>query len=408
MPRKRLLRLVTVFFAGVVLLEGVITWQIREQIRDGQPDFTIFYTAGSILRQHAASDLYNLELQQAVQARFAPRLNRSQALPYNHPPFESILFAPLTYLSYPNAYLAWAVANLMLLSWIVIALRKHLAPMQGIPLAFWLLLALSFFPIFVALVQGQDSLLLLLLVALGYLALRAGRPLMAGFCLGLGLFRFHLVLPVILVLVLHRKAKVLAGFAAAALLAVFISVWLIGIHQTLAYPLWAWHLERAMGTNTPLIAAMPNLRGVLQIALRSETGKLSGVIAAAGGTLLLLWAAWRCNFNGSQRAFDLSFSLTLVTVVVTSYHVLPHDLSLLFLAILLVFCSESDIHWRWRDIALWSPVVMLCFGPGLMLLWFSGKRFSLLAPVLLLWVFGMAQAIRVGEPLGSLHVPPGV
>jgi Glycosyltransferase family 87 len=427
MTNTRWFRLAMIFLAAVVFMEAAIAWNLRAVIADGQPDFTIFYTAGTMLNQGSARALYDTELQRKVQGEFAPNLGeRRWALPFNHPAFEALLFQAFAVLPYRSAYLLWLAVNLMLLLLVLLLLRKHIILMQRAGYFFWLLTALAFFPLFVALLQGQDSILLLLWCVLAYVALQRDSLFLAGCCLALGLFRFHLVLPMVFIFLLHRKWKLVAGFASVAAGLALISAWVVGIRQALLYPSWLWKLEGSMGTSAPLLSAMANLRGMLYTVLHRDAGPLSRIVLAAIAVLLLLWTAKKCNFRGSLSDFDLSFSLVLVTTIVTSYHVLPHDLSLLLLAVLLVanYVSEHSL-WtgvppasagsvarsssrhrsdsprqqstsgagKWTRIALTAPLVMLCFGPGQMLMWFRGRHFSLLAPFLLLWMWGIGNAI---------------
>ena len=59
--------------------------------------FTIFYTAGKcIVPQGHGRQLYDLRTQFAIQREFASEVkHRENPLPFNHPPFEALLFAPL-------------------------------------------------------------------------------------------------------------------------------------------------------------------------------------------------------------------------------------------------------------------------------------------------------------------------
>ena len=59
---------------------------------------------------------------------------------------------------------------------------------------------------------------------------------MAGCCLGLGIFRFHLVLPLVLILLYRRRGKVLFGFVATAALLGLISVAIIGWEGDVVVP----------------------------------------------------------------------------------------------------------------------------------------------------------------------------
>ena len=167
----------------MIVLHGWMFFRLRREIATGYPDFTIFYTAGKCIIQGHGRQLYDLETQFAIQREFASEVKRREnPLPFNHPPFEGLLFAPLARLPYVAAYLVWAAFNL--------APSLH-GIFPGLPL----LAMFAFFPLVMALMQGQDSILLLFLYGLAFLALAAGRAFVAGLCLGLALFKFQLVLP---------------------------------------------------------------------------------------------------------------------------------------------------------------------------------------------------------------------
>ena len=85
-------------------------FSLRREIAAGYPDFTIFYTAGKAVNEGRGRQLYDLETQLALQRGFAPEVKRREnALPFNHPPFEALLFVPLASLPYVTAYLVWAI-----------------------------------------------------------------------------------------------------------------------------------------------------------------------------------------------------------------------------------------------------------------------------------------------------------
>ena len=196
-PDRSSLRPILVsFLAAMIVLHGWMVFSLRREIATGYPDFTIFYTAGKCILQGHGRQLYDLETQFAIQREFAAEVkHRENPLPFNHPPFEALLFAPLARLPYVAAYLVWAVFNLALILGLWILLRPRLPSLHAFLPALPLLAMFAFFPVVIALLQGQDSILLLFLYALAFSALATGRNFVAGVCLGLALFKFQLVLP---------------------------------------------------------------------------------------------------------------------------------------------------------------------------------------------------------------------
>lgn len=386
--------MLVMFFAGMFLLHAMVFWNLREKVCKGYPDFAIFYTAGTIVRRGLAGRLYDTHLQFQIQREFAAQVYiRQGALPYNHPPFEALLFAPLAALPYPSAYAVWDLLNLGLLCILPILLRPHVPLLQRHNATLWWLAMLAFFPVFAALLQGQDSIPLVLLFALAYIALRKNQEFVAGCWLGLGLFRFHLVLPLMLILLLHRKGKALAGFLLVALTLGLISVGVVGWHEALRYPAYVWQVENSTGGSTSLISAMPNLRGFVHMFLAWTPRVEVGVSFLSA--LLLLAASLRWDSSGSSRRSDLSFSLAVVATTILSYHVLAHDLCLLLLPLLLVSNQLEQLRWidAKRKLALLAPMAAIYLSPLLMLLWFRLGEFSLVAPILLLWFYGISREL---------------
>src|SRR5207247_2806967 len=109
------------------------------------------------------------------------------------------------YTSYAKAYWSWVVINLIILLAVPLLLFPYLPnlrPTFGINI---LLSFFSFFPIFIAVYHGQDSLILLLMFACAFISLKRGWPFWAGLLLGLGLFRFRLVVQFMFLLGLHKQ-----------------------------------------------------------------------------------------------------------------------------------------------------------------------------------------------------------
>src|SRR2546423_6016782 len=96
-PRLRFA--LTLFCLGTIMLHLAVFWPARHNALAGWPDFSIFYTAGLMLRRGQGQALYSDDLQRQTQKGFIPEvLARRGPLPYNHPPFEALLYVPLTHL----------------------------------------------------------------------------------------------------------------------------------------------------------------------------------------------------------------------------------------------------------------------------------------------------------------------
>lgn len=246
--------------------------------------------------------------------------------------------------------------------------------------------ALAYFPVGVSLVQGQDTLWLLLCFVLASGALRHEAEFVAGCWLGVGLFRPQFVLPLVLVLALEKRWRAVGGFAVVGAVLGGISVAIVGWTGMLGYPKFILDVDRsATGVTAPW--GMPNLHGLVD-----TIGASVGVAGPWVVVLtLLLSAGLIAAVNEGQRGdagrwFDLRLSLTVVVAVLVSYHALEHDLTLLLLPCALVanFVASSRLA-RQKRAALVAPVLVLFFTPLYAWLSFVMRQTDLLALVLLAW-----------------------
>jgi hypothetical protein len=177
-------------------------------------DFTQFYCAAQMVRRGLGSSLYNLRTQLEFQSRVVP-----VQVFYNHPPFEALLFVPFTYVPYRAAYMLWTITSLGLLIIAVLLIQARTGLTSSI-LRFTKVRAdvglvtavfLTFAPATTCLLLGQDSMLMLVIYSLAFVLLKRGSDFLAGCVLACGLFKFQLILPFALILLLRHKWSALRG-----------------------------------------------------------------------------------------------------------------------------------------------------------------------------------------------------
>ena len=377
-------------------LDGFMAWQDRDLVRKGYPDFTIFYSAGKMVRTGQAGSLYDERAEFQTQLEFAPDVSiRHGALPFNHPPFESLLFVPFTLLPYFPAYLAWNAVNLFLLGLALRVLRRHVPWSQTAPLWLWMLGAVAFFPIFICFLQGQDMLLFFFLLVLAFGLMKEDADFCAGCWLGAGVFRPHLVLPLVIILLFSRRWKAVLGIACSAAVMTAISIAVVGWSGFLAYPKYVWKLEQVMGRGAIVPDDMPNLRGLAAVFLRD--GHFAALaFSAVGSVLLMVLAIWLFRRSTHAGHFDLGFSMAILVTILVSYHAFMYDLALLLLPAFLLLSTARPkpgaeiLRAPWQSLA--AVAALLCT-PLLMFLWLRLSHLNLLTPVLLLWLWGLAREI---------------
>ena len=400
LDRSSLRRILVTFLFAMIVLHAWMFFSLRREIVTGYPDFTIFYTAGKCILQGHGRQLYDLETQFAIQRDFAFEVkHRENPLPFNHPPFEALLFAPLARLPYVAAYLVWAIVNLALILGLCNLLRPGLPGLHRFLPALPLLAMFAFFPLIMALLQGQDSILLLFLYGLAFSALTTGRPFVAGLCLGLALFKFQLVLPFVLVLLVRRQWRAIAGFVVTAFGLLLLSAAVVGWGGVMAYPGFVLRLSRSGAQAGIYPRDMPNLRGLIVGALHWSGLSATVLIIALSVALVVLAAYWWRAQPGSQ--FVLGFSLCLTVTIIISYHLLVHDLSLLILPILLLaeLLVSGEIVGPARRV-LTTSLMVLFLTPLYAVLQFSLREVNLMVFAVAMFAAGTAIALtsRRGSP----------
>lgn len=125
-------------------------------------------------------------------------------------------------MSYRTAYFAFLGLNAILLVVSYQFLRPKLENLA--PIYRWLptALFLAYLPIAAALIQGQDTIVSLTLLTLVLVSLESGNECVAGAILGVGAFKFQLVIPVALLLLSWRRWRRAMGAAITGTLAVAV------------------------------------------------------------------------------------------------------------------------------------------------------------------------------------------
>jgi Glycosyltransferase family 87 len=409
MGMSRIQRVAASLLFGFALIHVLVTWQVRDRIAEGFPDYTIFYTAGNIVRRGLASRLYDAGLQYQVQREFVLAIQNGRGLlPYNHPPYEALLFVPFTYLPYLPGYVIWGVLNVLIFFLVLWLLRPYLHSLPRFHWAFWLLLPAGFFPVFASLFEGQDSILVLLLYTLAFLDLKRDRPRRAGIWLALALFKFQLVLPFMLLAVLARRWKLVSGFAGTAVALALANSALIGWHATLYYPVFVRQLEKTSAGGAIVPMNMPNLHGLLDAIVARTHSSFASVSITAALSLLILFVAGRTihqNKSGLERD-DLCFSLAVVVSVLVSYHIFEYDWTVLLLPALLTLnylTAQSKISTRPQQLLLIAIIALFISPLYLIPLARFGHLYGL-ALLLLGWTWALVGELEIG----SRAQPPGI
>ncbi len=390
-----------VFVLGILGLHLFLFFSLTGRIKRGYPDFTVYYTAAKMFRVGLGGQLYNLRSQYQVQKNYVGSIpSRHGPLPYIHPPFEAIIFLPLTYLPYPEAFAVWDLLNICMLFGLGCVLRRSLSALRLIPLWEFVVACMAFFPVFVCFLQGQDSILLLLLGALGFNALENEDDLAAGCWFGLGMFKFQFILPLVVVLHIWRRRRAAAGFVTVSCLLVLASAALVGWHNVLHYPAVAVEIGNSPGLGGTAAEFVPNLRGLAlgwPLHLPHAIGVAVGLLSSVA---LFLFAATKWGNRSKSGSFGLKFSLAIVVCGLVAWQTNMHDLSLLVLPLALTadyaLCASTQKNGKrsWNAFALLAPALPLLISPLWMIPWLVKGKVSFMAIPLLGWVWSITHELK--------------
>ncbi len=350
-------------------------------------DFRSLYAAG-YLSTHHPGQLYSVAAQEEAQSTLDP--SAKGVLPFVHLSYEALLYAPLTVAGYQVAYTCCLMVNLLLLLACFFTARDLFS--RVIPL--WQprpgLALFVFLPVYFTLLQGQDSLLLLLICCLTLRCMLDDKPGLAGAILALALFKFQIALPLAGLLAVRRGWRVLGGFVPATGVLVAGSLALAGTRNMaeLRALLIACTLGPDAGSSAQTLvyvhpAAMPNLMGFVFTLLGTHvSGSLTAGLVVLLSLATLGWSGWRM-----RRITDESeaFGIAILATVLVSYHLYLHDATLLLI-----------------PLALWGQrsAGALLMGAPLPLMLFGASEFCWLA-VPVVWLLVDASMPGLGERLGE-------
>jgi hypothetical protein len=348
----------------------------------GHVDFRQLYTAGYMLRSGHGHQLYDYDATEKFQNALVS--TASGALPFNHLACESLLFAPLSLLPYKTAYFAFLLLNLAVAAIAFRALRPYLKSLSQASPLLPLALFACFFPLTMALTEGQDSILLLALMIFAARALDRDADFTAGILVGLTLFKFQYGLPIVLLFLLWKKWRFLAGFAVSAVTLLLLSVVITGPTAFLSYLHSLTEMSSRLSSGNAIRygihpEAMPNLRGLVQ-SLTNASPHLTLIATAVLSLIVVAVAA-------TKRS---SLPLALLTAILVSYHHLITDAVMLFLPAIWALDRSLDsganqAASRSTNWISWTSSLLLV-SPAILLL--AGARFYLL-PILILLLLAL-------------------
>ncbi len=322
-------------------------WQfmVANPIELTKKDFISQYTAGRIANSGDWGDVYDLNTQIAQQEKItgSPIVSNNFP-PFMHPPFILPLLALIAYFAYVPAYHVWAVIQIilsLLSAWVLInaipQLKSHTVIFASI---------LLFFPVFISILSGQDSTLLLLGLSLWAYGLLFDKDGVAGIGLAMVTIRPQIAL-ILAIPFLFKRRKVLWWFLGGAALLGVLSIALIGIKGVIGF----FQILGISASGEGYLSnetAMINFIGLLKRwfpAMPSNAANISGWVMyiAAAVLLIIIWIR-------SSKIEEKQIGLAVLLAMFAAPHLQYHDLAVLLIPII---CLMSLIN----KAQLWNDAV---------------------------------------------------
>lgn len=303
---------------------------------NGEPvggDFVAFFTGGSLaLSPNPTESLYSFSHQHSFQeSLFEKDSENFKFLPFVYPPAVALLFAPLSDLSFLDAYFAWSAISFLLSAVAVSLLLKTMRASTGSNLLLIGFGVLAFTPLTIDnFGGGQLASVGLLILSCTALLLRKEKLFCAGFILAFGYYKIPLFLLLWLALSLTQPRRFVVGLITGLFSITIVegSFFGLGWYQT-----YLEFLSRYLSGDVEALAfKLPSNLGVGLYSPLQQFAPFTAPIAIAVLFITILYILWRAE---GLSALEL-FSMTLVFSLSLSFQVNNYDLTLLLPAIFIM------------------------------------------------------------------------
>jgi hypothetical protein len=310
-------------------------------------DFHVLYRSVGRLA-HGTGTLYQLDEIQA----------NPLGATYKYPPVFALLFSPLTQLAFVPAIVTWRAINLALLIGAALALlRAHNMRLRSWVGAGMLLLLFNLRPLTDTLNYGQLDILLLLLLAVGLLALQQQRDLQLGVWVGTAAALKIYPIYMLGLMAARRRWRALGGAAAALLVLGGLSMLAFG---------WPLHITflrdvlPASGAGTVWVENQ-TFNGFLNrllspdwVGLAPDSGRWVRLATYAWALGLTALTAWLTRPAGGLRA-DIGYGLWIVSMLLILPSAWMHYEALLLIPFFQAFVlAREEAGLRWTAAACYT------------------------------------------------------
>jgi hypothetical protein len=315
-----------VFAVVAVWCTLVIVVPFRQPLLGG--DFIVFYTFGTAARLGEWTVQYDWPAFHELQVSLVPT-SASYFYPPSYPPLVPALYAPLSFLAFPTAYIVWTLLSTgIYCGLIALAVRG-----STVSRTHALLVGLLFPPFIAHQALGHSTLWLLTGFVGGWWALTTSRPVVAGLIFSVVAIKPHLGMALAVVLLAMRLWRVVAGIMLGVALQACATVAICGTAAVAAY------LDTTLTVLSDTRVINPadsrfthGLRASLESAVPHSLATIGWLIASAtfGWLMVRTWHR--------TEDWTLRISTLLLATLLISPHVQAYDAILLAPAALWLSC----------------------------------------------------------------------
>ena len=341
-------KLVQIFILAIILVFYICMLYYLAQ---GQivGDFAIFY--GSAENYYQGKNIYDaipIERYGEIPPEIKSIIKIDSFYPNLNPPFQTLLFSFFPVLNIQAAFFIWGILSILfgLISARIIDHSKTTTIRENSFLLAILLFA--FFPTIAAIGEGQITLLILILLVIGWHASRRGNDFIAGIALGLALgLKLFIGLFLIYFLIL-RRYKLIGWCLVTFLATVLIPLFIFGTDSIRRY------MEILGNVNWYSFSWNASLTGYFARIFEGFGGYtifpqpgLTMIVSYSLSMLLLaifIWAVWpKADMTGSLY-IDLGFSLTMVLMLLISPFGWLYYFPFLILPMAIILTNTFQMH----------------------------------------------------------------
>jgi hypothetical protein len=343
-------------------------------------DFLHYYTLGALALEHDGADLYNMGPESALATQRVPDAGHLVYVPL-YGPQVSLFFAPLATLPYIWALTVWLLASTALYAVCCYAVWRTCPTLHSLP-GTTIVLAVAY-PGFVHLiVWGQNSALALVCFTLAYLALRSQRSFMAGLAMGCLIFKPQLALAAVVVFLLSRQWRVMAGMVLTATAQLLAGQLYYGSAVMKDYAYHLFHVGRIYPLLEPRPYHMHSLRAFWAMLIPWPLVAFAFYLATAIIVLGITVCCWK-----SPAPLTLRYSALLLATVLVSPHLTVYDLVILA-PVFLLLADWAGVHREQWQAPTVGILLFLCYALPLTVPVTQWTHVQLSVPAMaaLLWV----------------------